>query len=89
MNFVFIIAFFALLGGILAYTITTHYSTSRTVNGSLIMIALIVTIPLLGLSVFALLSSQFDEECRMWALGVCSLCVGFWLKNPVRDFNLQ
>ena len=87
MDLVFIIAFFALLAAVFVYTVVTYYSTSRAVKGMLLVIALIITVPLLGLGIFSIVTSQFGEECKMWALGVCALSAGFWLKNPFRDFE--
>jgi small-conductance mechanosensitive channel len=86
MDLVFIIALFALLAGILAYTIATYYSTSRVVKGSMIIAALVITVPLIGLSTFVIASSSYPETTKIWAMGVAALSVGFWLKNPGRDF---
>ena len=87
MELLFIVAFFALLAGVLGYSIMTHYSTSRAAIGSLLIFALVISIPLLGLAIFVLIDSGSGTDARMWALGSAGVIAGFWLKNPMRDFS--
>ncbi len=86
MDVVFIVVFFVLLAAIYGYTLTTHFSSSRTTKGGVMLIALIVSVPLLGFGIYVLVTSSFDENLKMWAMGICALIAGFWLKNPTRDF---
>ena len=86
MDLLFIVALIALLGGIAAYTIINHYTTSRRVRGWVVIIAVILTIPLLGLAIYVIFGSSYSETTKMWAMGVGALSVGFWLKNPTKDF---
>lgn len=87
MELLFLIAFFALLVGVLGYSIMTHYSTSRAAIGFVLIFALVISIPLLGLAIFVLIDSGSASDAKLWALGSAGVIAGFWLKNPVRDFS--
>ena len=86
MDVLFVVAFFAVLAGVVAYSLATYYSTSKMAKGWILIVALLVTVPLIALGVYAILSGDYEASTRMWAMGVCALCGGFWLKNPTRDF---
>ena len=87
MDLLFLIAFFALIVGVFAYTVTTHYSSSRLVDGWVMIVAVVLSIPLLGLGIYAILDGGTSSETKMWAMGTCGIIAGFWFKNPWRDFN--
>ncbi len=86
MDVILIIVFFALLAAIYGYTLTTYFSSSRTVKGGVMVAAVIASVPILGFGIYVLVSSTFDANVKMWAMGICALIAGFWLKNPFRDF---
>ena len=87
MDLLFIIAFFVLLVGIIAYTLATHFATSRAVKGSILIVSLIITVPLLALGLIALFDGSSDATTKMWALGTVGIIGAFWFKNPIRDFD--
>ena len=87
MDLLFLIAFFASLAGVFAYTIITHYSSSRLVDGWVMIAAIVLSVVLLGFGIFTILNSDSDSETKMWAMGTCGIVAGFWFKNLWRDFN--
>jgi hypothetical protein len=40
----------------------------------------VVSVLVLGSSLFIILSKQYDSESQKWAFGVVGMIVGFWLK---------
>lgn len=86
MDLFFPIALFVILAGVIAYTLATYYASSKRIKGIVLIIAFIVTIPVIGLSVFAIVSDSFGEATKMWAMGAGAAALGFWFKNPTRDF---
>ena len=88
MDIVLLIVFFAALAVILAYTIMTHFTVTRPINWAIFLIAIGASLPILGLALYALFSSSYDDTTRMWAMGICGVIGGFWLKNPFRDVKL-
>jgi hypothetical protein len=87
MDLLFFIAFFALIAGIAVYSLITHYATSRKATGLLMLFAIIISVPLLGLGVYTIVSGSYKAETNMWAMGTCAMLAGFWLKNPLKDFT--
>ena len=86
MDVLFVVAFFTILVGVVAYTLATYYSTSKMAKGWILIVAIILTLPLIALGIYTILSGDYGASTKMWAMGVCALCGGFWLKNPTRDF---
>lgn len=77
----------ALTGAILLYTIIYRYTTLRSVRLTTYMIGAVVSFPLLGLCLYVLLTQAYSATANMWAVGVCGLLLGFWLKRPFTDLT--
>jgi hypothetical protein len=44
------------------------------------VMAAVITVVLLGVSLFIVLSKSFDESSKKWAFGTIGTIIGFWLK---------
>lgn len=75
----------ALLVGILVYTAIIYLTTSRTGKVVTLLIILIVTVPLLALSIYVFAAKTFDPQVKMWALAVGAVILGFWFKSPLAN----
>ena len=73
-----------LLASVLVYTLVERYATLRRLKVSTFIIALIISLPALGISLFVLISGNYTGSADMWALGVCGILAGFWFKVPFR-----
>ena len=73
----------ALLVGVLVYTAIIYFATSRTFKVMTLLIILIVTVPLLALSIYVFVSKNFDTQVKMWALATGAVILGFWFKSPL------
>ncbi len=79
------IIFLALLVGILVYTALFYFASSRTFKVTTLLIVLIISVPLLALSIYVFASRSFDYQIKMWALGVAALILAFWFKSPLAN----
>jgi hypothetical protein len=70
--------------GVIVQTIIFRYATTRTVRLTTLLVAALVSLPLLALALIALLTDASDPAASMWALAVCGILVGFWFKSPFR-----
>ena len=68
--------------GILAATILLFYTTLRMTRVWIFMLSIIISVPCLAIALYALLSDESDGTTKMWALGICGILVGYWLKSP-------
>jgi hypothetical protein len=44
------------------------------------VMAVVVTIAVMGLCIYAIVSQQYDEDGRRWAYGTLGMIIGYWLK---------
>jgi len=77
----------ALTGAIILYTIIYRYTTLRSVRIMTYMIVAVLSLPLLGLCLYVLLTQAYDAATNTWAVGVCGLLIGFWFKRPFSDLS--
>ena len=75
----------ALLVAILVYTAIIYFTTSRTGKVMTLIIALIVTVPLLALSIYVFVSKAYEPQVKMWALAIGAVILGFWFKSPLAN----
>jgi hypothetical protein len=73
----------ALAVGVIVNTIIFRYATTRTVRVMTLIIAAIISLPLLVLALIVLLGG-FEAGAKMWALAVCGLLFAYWFKSPFR-----
>jgi hypothetical protein len=69
--------------GVLVSTIIYRYATTRTVRVMTLIIAAIISVPLLVVALIVLLGGG-EPVVKMWALGVCGLLFGYWAKSPFK-----
>ncbi len=74
----------ALAVGVIVNTIIFRYATTRTVRVMTLIIAAIISLPLLVLALIVLLGGGFEAGAKMWALAVCGLLFAYWFKSPFR-----
>ena len=70
------------LVGLIAYRVMTPKAAMRagkTVDHRVIMMV-VVTIAVLGSSLYIILSGTHDEGTQKWAFGAVGSIIGFWLK---------
>ena len=77
----------ALLVAILVYTAIIYFTTSRTGKVVTLLIILIVTVPLLALSIYVFAAKTFEPQVKMWALAVGAVILGFWFKSPLANIK--
>jgi hypothetical protein len=77
----------ALLVGILVYTAITYFSTSRVFKVMTLLIILIISVPLLALSIYVFVAKSFEPQVKMWALAIGAVILGFWFKSPLANVN--
>ena len=70
--------------GVIVNTIIFRYATTRTVRVMTLIIAAIISLPLLALAVIVLFGGGFEAGAKMWALAVCGLLFAYWFKSPFR-----
>ena len=87
MDFILMIAAAVLTAYYLVYSIIFRYTTLRSVKVITILICVVMSLPLLGVSLFVLFTKSFGPEANLWAVGICGLLLGFWLKRPFSDIN--
>ena len=85
MDFILMIAAAVLTEYYLVYSIIFRYTTLRSVKVITILVCVVLSLPLLGVSLFVLFTKSFGPEANMWAVGICGLLLGFWLKRPFSD----
>ena len=68
--------------GIVTATILLFYTTLRVTRVWIFMASVIVSVPCLAIALYALLSGESDANTKMWALGICGILAGYWLKSP-------
>ena len=74
----------ALAVGVIVNTIIFRYATTRTVRVMTLIIAAIISLPLLVLALIVLLGGESEAGAKMWALAVCGLLFAYWFKSPFR-----
>jgi len=87
MDFILMIAAAVLTAYYLVYSIVFRYTTLRSVKVITILVCVVLSLPLLGVSLFVLFTKSFGPEANMWAVGICGLLLGFWLKRPFSDIT--
>ncbi len=87
MDFILMIAAATLTAYYLVYSIIFQYTTLRSVKVITILVCVVLSLPLLGVSLFVLFTKSFGPEANLWAMGICGLLLGFWLKRPFSDMN--
>jgi hypothetical protein len=84
MSTILLIGAIVLAIGVVVQTIIFRYATTRTVRLTTMIVEALVSVPLLALALIALFTDGSDASANMWALAVCGILVGFWLKSPFR-----
>ena len=69
--------------GIAVTTVLLFYTTRRITRVWIFMLSIIVSV----LCLAVVLSDESDANTRMWALGVCGILAGYWLKNPIQNLR--
>jgi hypothetical protein len=87
MDFILMIAAAVLTVFYLVYTIIFRYTTLRSVKVVTTLVCVILSLPLLGVSLYVLFTKTFGSEANLWAVGICGLLLGFWLKSPFSDIS--
>ena len=87
MQLVLLVCAAAMIVGIMVYTVIYRYATLRSVRVMTALIGLLASVPLLLLSLYVLLLGNFDPPVKMWALGICGILAGFWLKSPLKNIT--
>ena len=60
-----------------------RYATTRTVRLTTLIVAAIISVPLLVVALIVLLGGG-EAAGKMWALGVCGILFGYWFKSPFK-----
>ncbi len=87
MDFILMIAAAVLTVFYLVYSIIFRYTTLRSVKVITTLVCVVISLSLLGLSLYVLFTQSFGPEANLWAVGICGLLLGFWLKRPFSDIN--
>jgi hypothetical protein len=87
MELILMIAAISLTASILVYTIIFRYTTLRSVKVITTLIGAIISLPLLGVSLYVLFSKIYATEVHLWAVGIIGLLLGFWLKRPFNEVS--
>ena len=85
MELVLIIIAACLTAGVLVFTIIDRYATMRSLKVLTTVIAMILSVPVIVLSLYVLITGGFGSTADMWAMGICGIMVGFWLKKPFQS----
>ena len=73
--------------GVMVFTIIMRYATQRAIRVLTVVIGFIISVPVLGICLFVLISGQYNPQAELWALGSCGILAGFWLKTPLREIK--
>lgn len=73
-----------LAAGVIVSTIIFRYATTRTVRLMTLIVAAIISIPLLAVALIVLLGGGFEATSKVWAMGICGILFGYWFKSPFR-----
>ena len=84
MDFLLFLGAIVLAAGVIVNTVIFRYATTRTVRLMTLIIAAVVSVPLLAMALIALFGQGFEPDSRMWALAICGLLFGYWFKSPFR-----
>jgi hypothetical protein len=76
-----------LLVGVLVYSAIIYFTTSRASKVMTLLIILIVSVPLLALSIYVFVAKTFELQVKMWALAIGAVILGFWFKSPLANIN--
>jgi hypothetical protein len=87
MGFILMIAAALLTVFYVVYSIIFRYTTLRSVKVITTLIGVVISLPMLGVSLYVLFAKSFGSDANLWALGICGLLLGFWLKRPFSDIN--
>jgi hypothetical protein len=81
------IAAISLPVAIVIYSIIFRYTTLRSVRVVTFLIGVVLSVPLIGFSLYVLLTNRYDSTTSMLAVGICGILLGFWLKKPFSDLD--
>jgi hypothetical protein len=87
MDFILMIAAAVLTLFYILYSIIFRYTTLRSVKVITTLIGALISLPLLGVSLYVLFAKSFGPDASLWAVGICGLLIGFWLKRPFTDIG--
>ena len=83
MDTILLVGAIVLAVGVIVSTIINRYATTRTVRLMTLIVAAIISLPLLAVALIVLLGGG-EAVGKMWALGVCGLLFGYWFKSPFK-----
>jgi hypothetical protein len=70
--------------GVIVSTIIFRYATTRTVRLTTLIVAAIISVPLLVVALLELFGGEAGPTGKMWAMAVCGILFAFWFKSPFR-----
>ena len=86
-DFILMIAAAVLTAFYIVYSIIFQYTTLRSVRVITTLVGVVISLPLLAVSLYVLFTKSFGPDANLWAVGICGLVLGFWLKRPFSDIN--
>ncbi len=86
-DFILMIAAGVLTAFYIVYSIIFRYTTLRSVKVITNLVGVVISLPLLAVSLYVLFTKSFGPDANFWAVGICGLVLGFWLKSPFSDIN--
>ncbi len=84
MDTVLFVGAIVLAVGVIVSTIIYRYATTRTVRLTTLLVAALISVPLLVVALIVLLGGGTEPSGKMWALGVCGILFGYWFKSPFK-----
>lgn len=70
--------------GVIVSTVIFRYATTRTVRVMTLIVAAIISLPLLAAALLVIVGGGFEAASKMWAMGICGILFGYWFKSPFR-----
>ena len=86
-DFILMIAAAVLTVFYIVYSIIFQYTTLRSVRVITTLVGVVISLPLLAVSLYVLFTKSFGPDANLWAVGICGLVLGFWLKRPFSDIS--
>ena len=83
MDIILFVGAIVLAVGVIVSTIIYRYATTRTVRLTTLIVAAIISVPLLVVALIVLFGGG-EAAGKMWALGVCGILFGYWFKSPFK-----
>ncbi len=71
------------VGGIVVFTLVSHYSVSRIVKFYILLLMALYSVVILVLSIMFVTASQVDQVLLI-SVAIWGGLVGFWIKTPLK-----